>query len=164
MRWPAGVIASVCLGAGFNRDTAVTAVAVALAATGGDDSAVFGPTILDGPAFAGAWAVPLELVHQYPESSPFSLREQARVVRALTGPAGDNWSWSVIWRQGSHEPFLASARAAVDNPAPGAAPPPPGAATRLLGGSAAIDQAEAHTAAAVAGVADWRPRNPITGV
>lgn len=163
MRWPAGVIAQVCLGAGFNRDTAPTAVAVALAASGGDDGFRFGPTVAGGPAFSGAWAIPVDQDENGSHSGSRSLREQARHVRDLTGPRQDDWSWSVVWRQGGHERFMASARAAVDSPTRGIQPPPPRAVTSLVGGTAAIDDAERGAYAYIDGVARWRPRNPITG-
>ncbi len=160
MRWPAGVIAQVVLDAGWNRDTAVTPVAVALAATGGDDAYIGRWPTGDRYAYVGAWAVPWDRLDPASTLNPWRLRDCARIVRTLTGPAGDDWSWSAVHRQGLPAAVVRAAEAGVASPAPGYAQDVPGPIQRLQGVTAGIDQAEAAATQKLAAVAAYDPHRP----
>lgn len=160
MRWPATVLASVAFDAGFSRFTAPTAVAVAVAATNGDDAYIGRWPTGDRYAYVGAWAIPWDQLEATDTLNPWRLRDCARIALRLTGPDRDDWSWSVVWRQGIPEAVWATARAAVDHPARGVADMAPGPVTALVGLSDALQYAEGDMHRQVSAVAGYNPYVP----
>lgn len=121
MRWPADVLAHVCLAAGMMPTDATVAVAVALAATEGDDKYLWVSDSPGGRTFMGAWAIPSDLIAIDETLDPLRLSQAASIVRRLTGPQGDQWAWSDAYAIGDWRWRLDDASAGVAHPRPGIA-------------------------------------------
>ena len=109
-------LAQIVLDVGWQGDAAVTAVALALAASGGD-AALGGPSDDD----LGAWGVGLWQVSmlRYPGLAKFDLTDPltaARSAHALWHATGHLWDWCPAWSGERHLEFEGRARAAVAAP------------------------------------------------
>lgn len=105
-------IASAALAAGFPRDQIPTAVAVALAESGGDATAR-NTSNSDGSVDHGLWQI--NSVHAADLAAgnwrdPF---DNARMAHAVWSRAGRKWTPWVAWDNGLHLPFLARGTAAM---------------------------------------------------
>jgi len=98
---PDTTIARAAYAAGFPRDQIATAVAVALAESGGDATAVNDDNA-DGTTDFGLWQI--NSVHRAELSSGTwqDPNSNARMAYAVWARAGHQWSPWVAWRNGSH--------------------------------------------------------------
>lgn len=119
MRWPADVLAYYVLAAGFGVDDAITAVALALAATEGDDAYRWEPTTPDGRVLLGAWAVPADEANAYPDLDPLRLPTAAKLLWALTAGERRPWDWLPVYAAGEWRSRLDDATAGVRAPRAG---------------------------------------------
>ena len=126
-------IARYALGAGFPRSEAVTAVAVALAESGGDPAS-HNDNAATGDDSYGLWQINMLGGLGAPRRREFGIaRNQellqpavnARAAFLVWKDAGRRWlPWST-WKHGSHRQFLGRAERAVEavgRPAPGPVP------------------------------------------
>lgn len=105
-------IASAAAAAGFPRDELATAVAVALAESGGN-AAAHNDDEPDGSESFGLWQI--NSVHRADLAAgnwqdPV---DNARMAFAVWSRAGRQWSPWTTWRNGAHLPFLARGEAAA---------------------------------------------------
>lgn len=119
MRWPADVLAYMCLRGGMTHPQATVAVAIALAATEGDDAYLWQSETPGGRSFVGAWAIPTDLLDGAELETAGRLSGSVAIVRRLTGPQGDDWAWSPVFAVGDWRKRLEDATAAVAHPQPG---------------------------------------------
>lgn len=102
--------------AGFVGTPLAEAVAVALAATGGEDAYhwhVGGP---GSPDYRGLWAIDVGTIHQFERVDMFDPRWCAWVARQLYDYAHHQWVWHPAWRNGRAAALMARATEAAANP------------------------------------------------
>lgn len=121
MRWPANVIAYYIKATGMRPSGAVVAVAIALDATEGEDAYWWQQDRPNGRTFAGAFAIPLDVIDPDWDLDPLKLSQAAQIVRRLTGPQGDRWDWSPAFAANGWRRRLEDAQAGLARPAPGIA-------------------------------------------
>lgn len=111
--WAAKDVAEFARQANWPSESLPIAVAVALAASDGDDHAhVTVPGVPDGD-WRGLWLARGSLVHGEPPDALYDPRTAARAARALCGDSGTDWAWSEVWRAGSYRARLGEAEAAL---------------------------------------------------
>lgn len=161
MRWPADVVARAALDAGYRKTDAITAVAVALATSRGDDQ--FNVRYPTGCRYlyVGAWGIPGPLPCDDVPPALWTLRGSAKAAYGLSGASGDDWEWSAAWRLGAHTHWLGIARAAVDRPSPGFETTGAELFAPLNGLAGALDDATVRAHRAVNSAVDYRPIPPI---
>lgn len=121
MKWPANVLAYQALSAGFQRDDAITAVAVALAGTEGDDAYRTPAATLGATALVGAWSIPDDGSPLLAGVDLTKLSQNADAAHRLWEAAGRSWQWSAVWRAGTWRGRLDDARRGVAAPQRGVA-------------------------------------------
>ena len=160
MRWPAAVLAQVVLDAGLSGDDAVTAVALALASSGGDDAMVIYAPTGGRPMFRGAWALPADWANGTTGARTSILATDAATVAAWLGVHPGDWSWSPVYVAGRHEPYLDAARTALANPQPGVDSPGVDQLGNVDGGVAELEDWAGRVHNAVGNVGRSAPPAP----
>lgn len=108
MRWTPATIHRFATEAGFTRPDVHTAVAIALAASGGHDTFDHRCGIPCAGRYVGLWGIDAV---EHPDL-PYDLhdpRDAAKAAYALTQEAG-GFGWSAHWRAGHHAQYREVAR------------------------------------------------------
>lgn len=113
MRWPADVLAHYVLAAGFAHEDAPTVVAMALAATEGDDAYVWRSDVPGGQSFVGPWAIPEMLALEFFDLDAGRLSQAATMLRRLHVAHDGRWDWLPIAQAHTWEDRLDDATAGV---------------------------------------------------
>ncbi len=153
MRLTDAQVAQVVLDVGWKGEDAVTAVALALAASGGDPT-LGGP---DGESL-GQWGVGLwQLsVLRYPGVAKYDLtipHVAARAAHALFLVTEGLWDWCPAWPGELYQEYVSRARAAVATPS----------RTAPIGDSPPADVERGAAATATGMIADPRQTGPLIG-
>jgi len=153
MRLSDGQLAALVLEVGWRGEDAAVAVALALAASGGEP-ALGGP----GRDDLGAWGVGLwQLsVLRYPGLSKYDLTEPivtARAAHALWTVTGGLWDWCPTWQGEVYQEYLQRAREAMASPS----------RTAPVGDASPADVERSAATIATGMVADQRESGPLVG-
>lgn len=119
MRWPADVLAYYVLAAGFRADEAPMVVALALAATEGDDTYRFDEDAPGARSSLGAWAIPSHEAALFSDLDPLRLSQAAKLLRALRTAHDGSWDWLPVYVVGDWRNRLDDATAGVKDPRAG---------------------------------------------
>lgn len=123
MRWPADVIAYYVLDAGFTGDEAAMVVAMALAATDGDDGYRWTPSTPGGQVLVGAWAIPADGLDLAAVATASRLREAPKLLRTLRDAHDGSWDWLPAYVAADWPNRLVDAREGLRAPMAGLATP-----------------------------------------
>lgn len=100
MIWGPGAIAGFGDAAGWSGDELVQAVAVALAASGGDDLHTSRPFLGSAELLVGLWQVPAFASDGDTWQVLLDPYVNANAAQALYTAAGGSWAWSPGWQSG----------------------------------------------------------------
>jgi hypothetical protein len=113
MIWDLPAIAGFAEAGGWRREALVEAVAVAVAASGGDDALVDEVPTGAGPVTVGLWQVPADGGVGFDEESLLRPALNAAAAHRLYVDAGNTWTWSTWWGAPGWDRYMADAKAAV---------------------------------------------------
>lgn len=119
MQWPASVLAWYANSAGWSGNDTTTAVAVALAGSGGDDQWFWSPDVVTVPNTVGVWCVPDTGKAPVAQFDLYRIGDNAKAAHALWVANGRSWVWSPVWLAGMWHAYMADAKRGTDAPLPG---------------------------------------------
>lgn len=116
MRWDDPSIAGFAYRAGFRSGDQATAVAIALATSGGDDAYEYSPLFGPRHHWVGLWGVDILEFPQFDASlmrNPVYCAEAAYFIWAATGTS---WAWSQAFTSGAYKRYAAEGAFATSLP------------------------------------------------
>lgn len=156
MSYTAADAYSAAVAAGFTPDEAVTAAAIALAESGGNERAV-NTTNRNGSVDHGAWQI--NSVHKeiLRGGDPYSLADNARMAFIVFRNSGRRFTPWTTYKSGAYKRHVSAVKAAVERPAKDGESVAPGALVGgltggVLAGPAAAKVADTPLSAAIEGI------------
>lgn len=94
MLWPVAVVAGLALDAGFRPDDAVTATAVAMAISRGDDRFITPPFETLGVTYVGLWGVPVPVGDTVSQMQLMVPTANAKAALGAFRASERTWAWA----------------------------------------------------------------------